>query len=221
MFLSKKNIIVLFCLSALSLLLVLNTNARRVSDSHLLLEKAMEQSQYLDGYLKTSRLSQKAKSIILRQKLLVDDYIAVNTKSKNCQELLRNAPTLRSGIYTLGNDRNKTYCEIKAVSATQGTVMKVNSTLNLTKKRAVTGCDAKKSCVKERDFYKLVTCESTKTTQHFCSFIKGIGRPIIITNKGSRQCRESDYGFSREKGLWIKNGCAGVFKMKIRSPIEV
>lgn len=221
MLLNKRILMTLSFLSVVAGLLFFHTNARQVSDSHLLLEKAIEQSKYLDSYLKASRLSSKAKAIILRQKLLVDDYIAVNTKSKTCQQLLKNAPTLRTGIYTLGKDRKKVYCEMATVSSQGGSVWGVKSTLNLAKQRAPSSCSSKRSCLKERDFYKLVSCESKKSEKHFCSFPQGIGRPIIMTNKGARPCRESDYGFSRAKGVWIKNGCSGVFKMKIRPVIEV
>lgn len=222
MLFNKKNIIVLSCISILSVVLFLTTNARRASDSHLLLIKATAQSKYLDEYLKANRLSPKVKAIILRQKMLVDDYIAVSTGSKNCRDLLQHAPTLRTGIYTLGANRKKIYCEMTVQNSSRGNVTNVISSLDVTKRRVPASvCQRNNSCVKERDFYKLITCESKNTAKHFCSFPKGIGRPIVMTNKGTRNCRERDYGFSREKGVWIRDGCSGIFKIKIRPVIEI
>ncbi len=178
------------------------------------------QSLKLKDVYQDPDLSPEAKRLIRKQKTLVSNYLALKILARSCKELLNNDDGLVNGLYKLypAKDLKKPvtlFCRISGGDVTEQ--VRVN------KKRNIASCAKNNDCLQQSDFYKDYTCESSanNSTKVFCNVGRAFGEPVLKRLTGGRQCYVNDYGFTMEKGLWVRNGCKGVFRMRTFPQIKI
>ncbi len=185
------------------------TNMTNLSvPSKLTREQIVNSSRALNAQIANPQLSLNAKIFYRSHKITVLNYLALSEKIKSCFELKQIESTALSGAYNLYPTEKPTgqifLCEFNGSEVSQIFLKDIQN--------PSAPCLESNTCLSEKYFNTDVNCNPTSGGPPVYCPAEGVyGIPQIVSTENA-YCTAENFGFD-QNGLWVKDGCKGVFRL--------